>query len=48
MFKIQGRESAAHPAFGLQVIYSEAVSRAEQHGDLFREMLVKQQKLPHL
>jgi bifunctional non-homologous end joining protein LigD len=31
-----------------QVIYSEAVSRAEKQGDLFREMLVKQQKLPHL
>jgi bifunctional non-homologous end joining protein LigD len=32
----------------LQVIYSEAVSRAEQHGDLFQEVLVKQQQLPHL
>ena len=32
----------------LQVIYSEAVSRAEKQGDLFQEMLVKQQKLPHL
>jgi bifunctional non-homologous end joining protein LigD len=31
----------------LQVIASEAVSRAERHGDLFGELLVKQQKLPH-
>ena len=33
---------------GLQVMYSEAVSRAEKTGDLFREVLVKKQKLPHL
>jgi len=32
----------------LQVVYSEAVSRAERMGDLFQEMLVKEQKLPHL
>ncbi len=32
----------------LQVIYSEALSRAETHGDLFAEVLVKKQKLPHL
>ncbi|MHB9073252.1 MAG: non-homologous end-joining DNA ligase [Desulfobaccales bacterium] len=32
----------------LQVIYSEAVSRAEKQGDLFQEVLVKKQKLPHL
>ncbi len=32
----------------LQVLYSEAVARAEQQGDLFREVLVKQQRLPHL
>jgi len=32
----------------LQVIYSEAVSRAEKMGDLFREVLLKKQKLPHL
>jgi bifunctional non-homologous end joining protein LigD len=43
-----GRESAAHPAIGLQVISSEAVRRAEQQGDLFAEVLVKKQKLPHL
>ena len=32
----------------LQVMHSEAVSRAEKKGDLFREVLVKKQKLPHL
>jgi bifunctional non-homologous end joining protein LigD len=32
----------------LQVIYSEAVRRAKEKGDLFREILVKEQKLPHL
>jgi bifunctional non-homologous end joining protein LigD len=32
----------------LQVLHSEAVSRAEKQGDLFREVLVKKQKLPHL
>jgi bifunctional non-homologous end joining protein LigD len=32
----------------LQVIHAEAVSRAEKKGDLFREALVKVQKLPHL
>ena len=32
----------------LQVIHSEAVKRAEKTGDLFREVLVKKQKLPHL
>ena len=32
----------------LQVTYSEAVSRAEKKGDLFQEMLLKEQKLPHL
>jgi bifunctional non-homologous end joining protein LigD len=47
-FVAVGRESVAHPAFGLQVIHSEAVTRAEKQGDLFREVLVKQQKLPHL
>lgn len=31
-----------------QVIHSEAVSRAEKMGDLFREVLTKKQKLPHL
>ena len=32
----------------LQVIHSEAVNRAEKQGDLFREVLEKRQKLPHL
>jgi len=32
----------------LQVTHSEALSRAESKGDLFREVLVKEQKLPHL
>ena len=32
----------------LQVMHSEAVSRAEKKGDLFREVAVKKQALPHL
>jgi bifunctional non-homologous end joining protein LigD len=32
----------------LQVIHSEAVKRVEEKGDHFREVLVKEQKLPHL
>jgi len=32
----------------LQVIHYEAVSRVEKQGDLFQEVLVKKQKLPHL
>ncbi len=32
----------------LQVIHSEAVSRAEKKGDLFQEVIVKKQKLPYL
>jgi bifunctional non-homologous end joining protein LigD len=32
----------------LQVIYTEAVNRAEKQGDLFQEVLVKKQQLPHL
>jgi bifunctional non-homologous end joining protein LigD len=32
----------------LHVMHSEAVSRAEKKGDLFREVLTKKQKLPHL
>lgn len=32
----------------LQVLYSEAVSRAEKNGDLFRGVIEKKQKLPHL
>jgi bifunctional non-homologous end joining protein LigD len=32
----------------LHVMHSEAVSRAEKKGDLFRDLIVKQQKLPYL
>jgi bifunctional non-homologous end joining protein LigD len=32
----------------LQVTHSEAVSRVEKKGDLFREVLVKKQKLPYI
>ena len=32
----------------LQITHTEALSRAEKKGDLFREVLVKEQKLPHL
>ncbi|HSB03784.1 MAG TPA: non-homologous end-joining DNA ligase [Thermodesulfobacteriota bacterium] len=32
----------------LQVMHFEAVSRVEKKGDLFQEVLVKEQKLPHL
>jgi bifunctional non-homologous end joining protein LigD len=33
---------------GLQVLHSDAVRRAERQGDLFREVLIKKQRLPHL
>jgi bifunctional non-homologous end joining protein LigD len=32
----------------LQVMHTEALDRVEKKGDLFREVLVKEQKLPHL
>jgi bifunctional non-homologous end joining protein LigD len=32
----------------MQVIHSEALSRALKKGDLFQEVLLKEQKLPHL
>ncbi len=32
----------------VQVMHSEALRRVEKKGDLFREVLVKQQRLPHL
>ena len=32
----------------LQILYSEAVRRVEKDGDLFQDVLLKQQKLPHL
>ncbi len=31
-----------------QILHSEALRRVEEKGDLFREVLVKEQKLPHL
>lgn len=33
---------------GLQVLHDKAVRRAEEEGDLFREVLTKKQKLPYL
>lgn len=32
----------------LQILHAEAISRVEQAGDLFHEVLEKQQKLPHI
>jgi bifunctional non-homologous end joining protein LigD len=32
----------------IEVLQDQAISRAEQHGDLFAEVLLKQQRLPHL
>jgi bifunctional non-homologous end joining protein LigD len=32
----------------LLIMHSEAVSRIEKHGDLFRELLTRKQKLPHI
>ena len=32
----------------LQVLHAEAVRRVEEKGDLFREVITKEQKLPHL
>jgi bifunctional non-homologous end joining protein LigD len=32
----------------LEVMYSEAVERVEKQGDLFKEVLAKKQRLPHL
>jgi len=32
----------------LLVMHSEAVSRVDERGDLFRDVLAKKQKLPHL
>jgi bifunctional non-homologous end joining protein LigD len=51
-FPLQWRELERLAGLGdpgkFQVIHAEAVSRAEKTGDLFRELLTKQQKLPHL
>jgi bifunctional non-homologous end joining protein LigD len=32
----------------LQVLHSEAMSRTEKEGDLFRDVMVTKQKLPYL
>jgi hypothetical protein len=32
----------------LHILHGEAVRRAEEQGDLFQEVLVKKQHLPHL
>jgi bifunctional non-homologous end joining protein LigD len=32
----------------LLIMHSEALSRIEKHGDLFRELLTRKQKLPHI
>ena len=42
------QEAGPGAAERLQVVHSEAVRRAEEKGDLFRDVLVKEQKLPHL
>jgi bifunctional non-homologous end joining protein LigD len=51
-FPLEWRDLEHHDRFGgperLQIIHSEALSRVEKKGDLFREVLVKEQKLPHL
>jgi len=41
-------ESAAGNPERLQVTHAEALSGVEEKGDLFREVLMKEQKLPHL
>jgi hypothetical protein len=40
-------ENPADPQ-GLQVTHAEALRRVDEKGDLFREVLVKEQKLPYL
>jgi bifunctional non-homologous end joining protein LigD len=49
-FEWEELENFSRPGYPerLQVMSLEAVSRAEKNGDLFREVLVKKQKLPHL
>jgi bifunctional non-homologous end joining protein LigD len=32
----------------IHILHDEALSRAENEGDLFQEMLTKEQKLPHI
>lgn len=45
--KLEGLAQQGDPE-KLQVLHSEAVSRAEKEGDLFRDVLRKKQKLPYL
>jgi bifunctional non-homologous end joining protein LigD len=45
--ELENSEEQGNPE-KLQVIPSKAVSRAEKEGDLFREVIVKKQKLPYL
>jgi bifunctional non-homologous end joining protein LigD len=51
-FPLEWRELESLAGLGdpekLQILHSEAVRRTEEKGDLFREVLVKEQKLPHL
>ena len=50
-FPLEWRElenSAGGDPERLQVTHSEALNRVEKKGDLFREVLMKKQKLPHL
>ena len=51
-FPLEWRELESLAMLGspetLQVLHTEAVRRTEEKGDLFREVLVKEQKLPHL
>ncbi len=51
-FPLAWREVEDAARFGdadkLQILHSEALRRVEETGDLFREVLVKEQKLPHL
>jgi bifunctional non-homologous end joining protein LigD len=42
--KLHGRDDYKK----IEVMHDQAINRAEQHGDLFHEVLVKQQRLPHL
>ncbi len=45
--ELEGLEDQHDPE-KLQVLHSEAIRRAEKSGDLFREVLTKKQRLPHL
>jgi bifunctional non-homologous end joining protein LigD len=51
-FPLAWRELEDLAGFGdperLQVMHSEALGRVDKNGDLFQEVLVKEQKLPHL